>query len=484
MYIGIDIGTSGIKAIILNDNHQVIASHTEKLIVSRPYALWSEQNPIDWWEAVDKVFLSLAQQHSLKNIKAIGLTGQMHGAVLLDKTGKVLRPAILWNDGRSYLECSELEKQVSNSRSITGNIMMPGFTAPKIIWMRKHEPELYQQIDKVLLPKDYLRWLLTDIFASDMSDASGTMWLDVKNRQWSGDLLSACGLTEKNMPQLFEGNQVTGTLKSELAKRWGMNSNVTIVAGGGDNAAGAIGVGIWRKGQAMLSLGTSGVYFVASDGFLSNCEKAVHSFCHALPNTWHLMSVMLSAASCLDWTAKMIGIKTASELLTLAETAPKEPSSIVFLPYLSGERTPHNNPKATGALFGLTHQDGQNEIAKAVVEGISFGLAEGMEVLHATGLRPDYINLIGGGARSVFWRQLLADITCQTLHYRQGGDIGPALGAARLAMMSCHPHVVFNELLPEPPIEAVYIPNPDVRVQYQEKYQKFKDLYQSLKTIN
>lgn len=483
MYIGIDIGTSGIKGILLNDNHQILASYIEKLTVSRPYPLWSEQNPLDWWEATDKVLLALSSQHSLKEVKSIGLTGQMHGAVLLDKEGSVLRPAILWNDGRSYQECIELEETISDSREITGNVMMPGFTAPKICWVRKHELEIYHKIDKVVLPKDYLRWLMTGVFASDMSDASGTMWLDVKDRAWNEELLQACGLTIKNMPKLYEGNQVTGTIKPELAARWGLSPQVTVVAGGGDNAAGAIGVGIWRKGQAMLSLGTSGVYFVASDGFLSNPEKGVHSFCHALSNTWHLMSVMLSAASCLDWIAKVTGIQTVGELLQLAQTASTEPSSILFLPYLSGERTPHNNPKATGVLFGLTHKHDRKDIAKAVIEGVSFGLAEGMEVLHATGLKPDHISLIGGGARSPFWRQLLADITGQSLQYRQGGDVGPALGAARLAMLSCQPQASFGDLLLEPPVEATYVPNPSIQARYKEKYQQFKALYQTVKTM-
>ncbi|MDI2089985.1 xylulokinase [Commensalibacter oyaizuii] len=483
MYIGIDIGTSGIKGIILDDQHNILASHTEKLTVSRLHPLWSEQDPNHWWEAADKVMLSLGQQHPLKDVKAIGLTGQMHGAVLLDKSGKILRPAILWNDGRSYQECIDLEKAVPDSRQITGNLMMPGFTAPKICWVRKHEPEIYRQIDKVLLPKDYLRWLMNGVFASDMSDAAGTMWLDVGKRVWSEPLLNACGLTTDHMPQLFEGNQSTGTIKSALAERWGLSNTVTITAGGGDNAAGAIGVGIYRKGQAMLSLGTSGVYFVAADGFLCNPEQAVHSFCHALPNTWHLMSVMLSAASCLDWVAKMTGIASVPELLKAAESTAKDPSSLIFLPYLSGERTPHNNPQATGVFVGLTHKHDRQDLARAVVEGVSFGLAEGMEVLHATGLKPDHISLIGGGARSAFWRQLLADITGQVLDYRQGGDVGPALGAARLAMLSCNPNVTIGDLLPEPPVEASYHPHAEMRDKYQEKYLKFKATYKALKPI-
>ncbi|OUI79163.1 xylulose kinase [Commensalibacter intestini] len=483
MYIGIDIGTSGIKGIVLDDNHHILASHTEKLVVSRPQPLWSEQDPQSWWEATDKVIYALGRKTSLKDVQAIGLTGQMHGAVLLDKNGKVLRPAILWNDGRSYKECVELEEAVPESRKITGNLMMPGFTAPKICWVRKYEPEIFSQIDKVLLPKDYLRWLVNGVFASDMSDAAGTMWMDVGKRSWYKPLLNACGLTEDNMPKLFEGNESTGQIRPELASRWGLSPKVTITAGAGDNAAGAIGVGIWRKGQAMLSLGTSGVYFVASDGFLSNPEKAVHSFCHALPNTWHLMSVMLSAASCLDWATKITGVSSVPELLQLAETTGQDPTSILFLPYLSGERTPHNNPKATGCFVGLTHKHDRKDIARAVVEGVSLGLAEGMEVLHATGITPDHISLIGGGARSAFWRQLLADITGHTLDYRQGGDVGPALGAARLAMLSSNPNVPFGDLLPEPPVEASYDPHPEISALYNEKYEQFKAVYRALKPV-
>ena len=483
MYIGIDLGTSGVKAILLDDQQNVLATHTEGLAVSRPHPLWSEQNPEEWWRVTDKIMQSLSQQHSLKEVKAIGLTGQMHGAVLLGDQGQILRPAILWNDGRSFEECLWLEKMVPTSRAITGNLMMPGFTAPKICWVRNHEPEIYRQIDKVLLPKDYLRWKMTGEFASDMSDSAGTMWLDVKKRAWNDALLSACGLTQKHMPILFEGNQITGILKSDLASRWGLSASVNIVAGGGDNAAGAIGVGIWRAGQAMLSLGTSGVYFVVSDGFLYNTEKAVHSFCHALPNTWHLMSVMLSAASCLDWAVKATGIKDVPTLLSIAEKKGYEPSPITFLPYLSGERTPYNNPNAKGVFFGMTHQHDSSDLAHAVVEGISLGLAQCMEVLHETGLQPDQITLIGGGARNHFWRQLLSNITERSLQYREGGDVGPALGAARLALLSQNPTVSFGELLSELPLEATYDPDMTICDHYQEKIQFFKKLYKQLQPL-
>lgn len=482
MYLGIDLGTSGVKAILLSEEGKVIASHGEPLQVNRPHPLWSEQDPTSWWCATDAAVLALGQKHSLSNVRAVGLTGQMHGATLLDKQQNILRPAILWNDGRSAQECRELEASVPNSRQITGNLMMPGFTAPKLKWVAKHEPDVFAQIDKVLLPKDYLRWKMSGVFASDMSDAAGTMWLDVGQRDWSDELLAATGLNRSHMPALFEGSQITGELLASIAQRWHMPV-VPVVAGGGDNAAGAVGVGLYRSGQAMLSLGTSGVYFAVSDGFLSNPESAVHSFCHALPNTWHLMSVMLSAASCLDWVAKLTGLSSVSELLKEVENSAPAEAPLWFLPYLSGERTPHNNPEAKGAFWGLTHEHQRADLCRAVLEGVGFALADGMDVLHATGLKPQRITLIGGGARSAYWRQMLADISGQTLEYRTGGDVGPALGAARLAQIALHPSTPLAELLPELPLEQVHKPDAARYESYQERRRVFRELYRALEVF-
>lgn len=482
MYLGIDLGTSGVKAILLSEEGEVIASHGEPLQVNRPHPLWSEQDPASWWRATDAAVLALGQKHSLSNVRAVGLTGQMHGATLLDKQQNILRPAILWNDGRSAQECRELEASVPNSRQITGNLMMPGFTAPKLKWVAKHEPGVFAQIDKVLLPKDYLRWKMSGVFASDMSDAAGTMWLDVGLRDWSDELLAATGLNRSHMPTLFEGSQITGELLASIAQRWHMPV-VPVVAGGGDNAAGAVGVGLYRSGQAMLSLGTSGVYFAVSDGFLSNPESAVHSFCHALPNTWHLMSVMLSAASCLDWVAKLTGLSSVAELLKEVESSAPAEAPLWFLPYLSGERTPHNNPEAKGAFWGLTHEHQRADLCRAVLEGVGFALADGMDVLHATGLKPQGITLIGGGARSAYWRQILADISGQTLEYRTGGDVGPALGAARLAQIALHPSTPLAELLPELPLEQVHKPDAARYESYQERRRVFRELYRALEVF-
>lgn len=447
MYIGIDLGTSGVKVILLDESGALRATHSEPLTVSRPHPLWSEQDPESWWQATDKAMQALGTQHSLREVKALGIAGQMHGATLLDKHQRVLRPAILWNDGRCAEECQLLEASVADSRSITGNLMMPGFTAPKLLWVQRHEPDVFEQVDKVLLPKDYLRLRMTGEFAGDMSDAAGTMWLDVGKRDWSDKMLAACGLTRQNMPALFEGSEVTGQLTAEIASRWNMPA-VPVVAGGGDNAAGAVGVGIADAGQAMLSLGTSGVYFAVSDGFLSNPESAVHSFCHALPKRWHLMSVMLSAASCLDWAAKLTGLGSVPALIEAAKQANSDAGTVWFLPYLSGERTPHNNPNAKGVFFGMTHQHGPAELAQAVLEGVGYALADGMDVVHNCGLQPKSITLIGGGARSGYWRQMLADISGQTLDYRTGGDVGPALGAARLAQIALAPNRPLQDFLP------------------------------------
>lgn len=479
MYIGIDLGTSGVKAILLNEQGKVIASQTEALSISRPHPLWSEQDPLAWWNATDRAMLALKQQQDLSAVKGLGLTGQMHGATLLDKNHRVLRPAILWNDGRSFAQCQTLEKEVPDSRVVTGNLMMPGFTAPKLKWLAENEPKIFSQIDKVLLPKDYLRWLISGEFATDMSDAAGTMWLDVGKRDWSDRMLAACELTRDQMPTLFEGTQITGNVLPDIAQRWGM-AQIPVIAGGGDNAAGAVGVGLYQTGQAMLSLGTSGVYFAVSDGFLRNPESAVHSFCHALPKTWHLMSVMLSAASCIDWAGKLTGASSVPALLQQVEKSKEADSPVWFLPYLSGERTPHNNPNAKGSFFGFTHQHGPNDLARAVLEGVGFALAEGIDVLHATGLQPKSITLIGGGARSGYWRQMLADISGQTLEYRTGGDVGPALGAARLAQIAMNPGVDMANFLPQLPLEQTHQPDSARHQLYAERREVFRKLYDQL----
>jgi xylulokinase len=356
------------------------------------------------------------------------------------------------------------------------------FTAPKLLWVQRHEPEIFSQVAKVLLPKDYLRLRMTGDFASDMSDAAGTLWLDVAKRDWSDVMLDACQLSREQMPALYEGSEITGALTPSVAQAWNMPA-VPVVAGGGDNAAGAVGVGMADAGQAMLSLGTSGVYFAVSEGYRSNPQSAVHSFCHALPGKWHLMSVMLSAASCLDWAAKLTGLTTVPALIEAAQQASEEAGTVWFLPYLSGERTPHNNPNAKGVFFGLTHQHGPAELARAVLEGVGYALAEGMDVVHECGLKPTSITLIGGGARSAYWRQMLADISGHQLDYRTGGDVGPALGAARLAQIAVNPERSLSELLPQLALEQQHKPDATRHARYAERREVFRNIYQQLRPL-
>lgn len=433
MYLGIDLGTSGVKAALIGDDGGVVADASAPLTVQRPHSGWSEQNPADWWDAVDKAVGALSAADRAA-VRAIGLSGQMHGAVLLDESHAVLRPAILWNDGRSAPQCRELEAAVPTSREITGNLAMPGFTAPKLQWVREHEPEVFAATRTVLLPKDYLRLRMTGDLASDMSDSAGTLWLDVAQRAWSDEMLEACGLSAAHMPALFEGSEVTGTLSADVAARWGME-RVPVVAGAGDNAAGAIGVGVTAPGNALLSLGTSGVTFVATDGFRPNVEGAVHTFCHALPGVWHQMAVHLSAASCIDWAMRQLGIGSPSDFFALAQQVEPGSGPEIFMPYLSGERTPHNDPSLRAGWLYCDDTTTPARLAAAVLEGVAFTFADGIDALRAAGSPVSEAIAIGGGSRSRHWGEIIAGATGTQLSFCSGGDIGPALGAARLARM-------------------------------------------------
>jgi xylulokinase len=434
MFLGIDVGTSGVKAVVVSEAGAVLGQAGAPLAVSRPQPLWSEQDPQQWWAATESAVLSLAPRLRA-GVRGIGLAGQMHGATLLDRHDRPLRPAILWNDGRSFAECDELESAEPRSREITGNRAMPGFTAPKLLWVRKHEPEVFAPLRCVLLPKDYVRLCMTGDKASDMSDSAGTLWLDVAARSWSVAMLAACGLSESRMPALREGSEITGALRPEVAARWGMG-RVPVVAGGGDNAAGAAGVGVIDDGDALLSLGTSGVIFVATRDFRPNPTRAVHAFCHCLPGAWHQMSVHLSAASCIDWVARLVGADGPAAVFSLAEQAGPAAGPELFLPYLSGERTPHNDPHVRGAFLSLGNETNPGRIAASVLEGVAFALGDGLEALREAGTKITALSVIGGGARSRHWGSVLAATLGATLIYLEGGEVGPSLGAARLAQVA------------------------------------------------
>ncbi|HDR9360434.1 TPA: xylulokinase, partial [Burkholderia vietnamiensis] len=357
-----------------------------------------------------------------------------------------------------------------------------GFTAPKLLWVRRHEPDVFARIAHVLLPKDYLRYRLTGAFATDASDAAGTLWLDVAKRDYDDTLLAACGLSRAQMPTVFEGNRVTGTLLPAVARTLGLRE-IPVVAGGGDNAAGAVGVGIVRPGDALLSLGTSGVYFAVSDGFRANPESAVHSFCHALPDTWHLMSVMLNAAGCIDFTAQLTGYEGVAALLADAEANARD-ARPWFLPYLSGERTPHNDVNAKGVFYGLTPDTRRADLANATLEGVGFALLDGIDALHAAGLAPEHITVIGGGSRSAYWTQMLADLSGRALTLREGGEVGPALGAARLAQLACEPAASLDDVCPQPPVVAVRVPDRERHAWYRDvRRPTFRALYRALEPV-
>ncbi|HEY2465859.1 MAG TPA: xylulokinase [Steroidobacteraceae bacterium] len=480
MYLGIDIGTSAVKAAVVDDTGSVVDQASSALKVSRPHALWSEQDPADWWSAANNAVSGLALPVR-KAVHAIGLSGQMHGATLLDKQHRALRPAILWNDGRSAEQCAELEAAVPEMTKITGNRAMPGFTAPKLLWVRRHEPKIFTDTALVLLPKDYVRLRMTGERASDMSDSAGTLWLDVAQRRWSPAMLAGTGLDESNMPSLSEGNEITGELRAEIAEAWGM-ARVPVVAGGGDNAAGAIGVGVVRPGEAFLSLGTSGVLFLANDGYRPNPAGGVHTFCHAVPQRWHQMSVILSAASCVDWAAHLCGLGTASALFAAAEARNKPSDAEIFLPYLSGERTPHNDPHAQGVLFGLTHESSSAHIAQAVLEGVAFAFRDGMDALLASGAKIDSISVIGGGARSLYWGKILSAVLRRPLTYRDSGSVGPAYGAARLARMGKEKAGIEDVCTPP---AILHVAEPDERLSdlYAESLRRYRALYRNLKSL-
>ena len=478
-FLGIDVGTSAVKALVQGASGEPLDQASAPLEVSRPRPLWSEQDPDAWWRATDAAVRTLAARGATRDVAAIGLSGQMHGATLLDESLRPLRPAILWNDGRSAAECKTLEAAAPESRRITGNLAMPGFTAPKLLWVRAHEPDVFARLRAVLLPKDYVRLRMTGELATDVSDASGTLWLDVAKRRWSEALLAACDLPVRAMPALCEGPEQAGRLRAEVAEAWGM-ARVPVAAGAGDQAAGAVGAGVIAPGAASLSLGTSGVLFSADDRFRPNPERAMHAFCHALPGAWHEMSVLLSAASCLSWLVRATGAASEAALLAEVEAADRPSERLLFLPYLSGERTPHNDPLASGAFVGLDHDADRAALGRAVLEGVAFAFADAQAVLLEAGVALREVSVIGGGARSRLWGKILASVLGRALVYRAASDVGPALGAARLARLSVTGEEPAAVCTPPP---ALWTAEPDagLAAHYAPRLAEFRDLYQRLR---
>jgi len=478
MYIGLDLGTSGLKGILIGEDQAVLAEATAPLTVQRPAEGWSEQAPSDWINAAETVFDRLAAQKSLGAVRGIGLSGHMHGATLLDARDEVLRPCILWNDTRSHEEAAELDGDPM-FRRLTGNIVFPGFTAPKLLWVARHEPAIRDRVAKVLLPKDYLRLWLTGEHVGEMSDAAGTAWLDTGKRDWSDDLLRATGLDRGQMPSLVEGSEVSGTLRDALATRWGLPKGVVVAGGGGDNAASGVGVGVVRAGEAFVSLGTSGVLFAANDGYQPDPDTAVHTFCHALPDTWHQMGVILAATDALNWYAKLIGTDAASLTGELGEL--QAPGKTLFLPYLGGERTPLNSASVRGAFTGLEHATDRKAATRAVLEGVTFAIRDSRDALAATGTKLENLLAVGGGTRSDYWLRLIATALDCPVQLPVAGDFGGAFGAARLALMAATG--AGAEIATLPPIARVIEPDAALKDAFDAGHARFRAAQSAIKDL-
>jgi xylulokinase len=484
MYLGIDLGTSEVKVLLLAPDGRVIGTAGSPFVVTRAHPRWSEQNPADCWDGTRSALAALREKHPAEyaQVRGIGLSGQMHGAVLLDARDNVLRPAILWNDMRAVDECAELTARAPQLHRVAGNLAMPGFTAPKLLWVARHEPRIFRETACVLLPKDYLRLRLTGGKMSDPSDAAGTLWLDVAKRDWSDALLDACNMTRAQMPALAEGSAPSGTLLPDVARELGLRSDVIVAAGGGDNATSAIGIGATQPGDGFVSLGTSGVLCVVGDRFRPNPASAVHAFCHAIPDRWHQMSVVLSAASCLRWVCKLTGTDEPTLLAEVETLAPQTTAEApLFLPYLSGERTPHNDPYAQGVFFGMTHATDRALLGYAVLEGVTLALTDGLDALAAAGTEVGALSMIGGGARSAYWAQLVADAFDTPTRQHGGGETGAALGAARLGWLAAGGAA--REVLTKPPIVAEYTPDAARHAALRERLAAYRALYRHVRPL-
>ena len=480
--LGIDLGTSALKAVLVDAGQTIVARATVPLQTRHPRRGWSEQHPGDWRNALDLAVAELrsARPDALRDVRALGLSGQMHGAVLVDRAGQAIRPAILWNDGRAVAECAVLMESVADLARIAGIIAMPGFTAPKLLWLARHEPEAVSATWKVLPPKDFLRLALTGDALTEMSDAAGTLWLDQGRRDWSDAVLAASGLDRDRMPALVEGSDRAGELRAEICAAWGIAGPVVVAGGAGDAAAAAIGIGAVENGDAFVSLGTSAQYFVADDEYRPQPATLLHAFAHALPRRWFRMAAMLNGASVLEWVARLIGAPDIGSLLDEVAARDGHRSDVLFLPYLSGERTPHNDPNARGVFFGLDPSTGRLDLVQAALEGVALTLLEAQQALDAASARPKPVAAVGGGARSRYWLQIVADCLGRPVIRYATGENGPAFGAARLARLALTGETV-GEVCGTPAILDVLQPRSALNAGYAERLDSFRSLYRALK---
>jgi xylulokinase len=483
LYIGVDLGTSAVKLLLMDSEGKI------QKIVSREYPLyfphpgWSEQKPEDWFEQSMEGIKELVSECDKSQVAGISFGGQMHGLVALDKDDRVIRPAILWNDGRTGEETDYLNQEIGKDKlsEYTANIAFAGFTAPKILWMKKHEPENFAKICKIMLPKDYLAYCLSGSFCTDVSDASGMLLMDVKNRCWSKEMMDICGITEEQLPKLYESYEVVGTLKPEIAEKLSLSAEVKVIAGAGDNAAAAVGTGTVGDGMCNISLGTSGTIFISSKTFGVDQYNALHSFAHS-DGHYHLMGCMLSAASCNKWWNEDI-LKTNDFAAEQANITKLGENQVFYLPYLMGERSPHNNPDARAMFIGMSMDTTREDMTQAVLEGVTFGLRDSLEVAKSLGIKIERTKICGGGAKSALWKKILANIMNLKVDVIESEE-GPALGGAMLAAVGCgeYPDV---ETVAKKVVKVVDTvePEPELVAKYEERYQKFRKIYPTVKGL-
>ncbi|MFM8748259.1 MAG: xylulokinase [Aestuariivirga sp.] len=483
MYLGLDFGTSSVKGVLIDARQKILASASAPLKVSRPHPGWSEQNPEDWWKACNTVVKTLGKlkPKAVAAVEGIGLSGQQHGATLLDKDGKVLRPCILWNDARSFRECDDIMNREPRAVAVAGNIPLAGYTAPKLVWVKKHEPKTFARVAKVLLPKDYIRFRMTGEYASDMSDASGTFWLDIARRDWSKTLLDASDMSIDQMPKLYEGTDATGRLTAQVTKAWGMPKRPVVAGGGGDNASAACGIGAVTDNAALVSIGTSGVMFVSNDQFRPNAGRMVHAFCHAVPGTWHQMGVILSAAASLEWLAGILGAPAPKLTAALGKTL-TGPSPALFLPYLSGERTPVGDAQVRGLIMGLGHESDHKTLTHAALDAVAFAFRDSLEALKGAGTEVKRVTAVGGGSKSELWLKIIATVLGVPVDLPAAGDVGGAFGAARLGLIAAT-GADFRKVLTAPKTARTIRPEARAREAYEEHYRRYAKIYPAIKEI-
>jgi xylulokinase len=483
LFAGIDLGTSSVKLLLMDESGKILNRVSREYAVSFPHPGWSEQNPEDWYTQSMDGMKELLAGFDTKDVAGISFGGQMHGLVILDENDRVIRPAILWNDGRTTAECDYLNNTVGKAKlsSYTGNIAFAGFTAPKILWLRKNEPDNYARIRKIMLPKDYIAYRLTGVFSTDMSDASGMLLLDVRNRCWSKEMCDICGISEEQLPHLYESYETTGTVLHSVASELGLSDNVKVAAGAGDNAAAAIGTGTVGNGKCNISLGTSGTVFISSSEFRVDSNNALHSFAHA-DGRYHLMGCMLSAASCNKWWMDNI-IGTSDYRAEQEKIASLGENHVYFLPYLMGERSPHNDPEARGTFIGMTMDTTRTDMTQAVLEGVTFGLRDSVEVARSLGITVNKTMICGGGAKSMLWKRLVADIINVEVEVPENEE-GPSMGGAILAAVACGVYGSVDEASAAIVKTAEVIePDRELVAKYEDRYRRFAEIYPTCRQL-